>query len=128
MTGRISDFLPFLPFTLGEQAVVVHKFLLDMAQQIRGPVNLSFTSEQRLLGNIRMKIQNDASVCRILAEEQYHSELGARSLRTGAKKLEDILVESYLDIDGEITEDATLVDFLVELDIDGTEVVGKIVR
>lgn len=128
MTGRISDFLPFLPFSPGEQAVVVHKFLLELARRIRGPVNLSFANKEQLLGNIRMKLRKDASVCRILAEEEYHSDLGARSLAMGARKLEDILVETYLEIEGEITEDETVVDFLVDVDIDGHEVIGKITR
>ncbi|KAH7333255.1 P-loop containing nucleoside triphosphate hydrolase protein [Rhexocercosporidium sp. MPI-PUGE-AT-0058] len=126
VTGRISEFIPFLPFSPGEQAVIVHKFLLELEEKVRGPVNLVPGPQEQLIGNVRMKIRRDASVCRILAEEEYHSDLGARSLITGARKLEDLLVEVYLQVDEEIRESEKMVNFVV--DVNGSEVIARLVE
>lgn len=115
-----------MPFSLGEQAVIVHKFLLELGQKVRGPVNLAPGLKEQLLGNIRLKIRKDASVCRILAEEEYHSDLGARSLIIGARKVEDILVEAYLEVNEDICESEKTVDFMV--DVNGSEVIAKMVN
>ncbi|KAH6678223.1 P-loop containing nucleoside triphosphate hydrolase protein [Halenospora varia] len=121
ITGRISAFLPFLPFTPSEQAVVVHKYLLELAQKVRSPVNLTPGPDEHLLGNVKLRIRRDASVCRVLADEEYHQELGARSLITAVKTIEDMLVEVYLDVDQEIGQDEEMVEFVV--DINGGEIV-----
>ncbi|KAL2076228.1 hypothetical protein VTL71DRAFT_1171 [Oculimacula yallundae] len=126
VTGRISDFIPFLPFSPGEQAVIVHKFLLELGEKVRGPVNLVPGPKEQLIGNVRMRIRRDASVCRILAEEEYHSDLGARSLIMGARKLEDLLVDVYLQVDEEIRESERVVEFMV--DVNGSEVIAKMVE
>ncbi|KAH0561971.1 hypothetical protein GP486_003322 [Trichoglossum hirsutum] len=125
ITGRISAFLPFLPFSPGEQAVIVHKSLLDLGQKVRRPICLTPGSE-RFLGNVRMRIRRDASVCRVLAEAEYHSDLGARSLSAGAKTVEEMLVETYLDVDEKIKESDSMIEFVV--DVNGTEVVVNMVQ
>lgn len=106
--------------------MIVHKFLLELADKVRGPVNLVAGPKEQLLGNVRMKIRRDASVCRILAEAEYHSDLGARSLIMGAGKVEDILVEAYLNVDEEIRESGRMVDFVV--DVNGSEVIANMVE
>ncbi|KAH8669778.1 P-loop containing nucleoside triphosphate hydrolase protein [Tricladium varicosporioides] len=126
ITGRISAFLPFLPFSPGEQAVVVHKYLLELGQKVRSPVNLSPGPDEHLLGNVKLRIRRDASVCRVLAEEEYHQELGARSLITAVKTIEDMLVEVYLDMEQEIQEGEGMVEFVV--DVNGGEIVANIKR
>ncbi|RFU25801.1 hypothetical protein B7463_g10533, partial [Scytalidium lignicola] len=123
MTGRVSDFLPFLPFSPGEQAVIVHKYLLELARKVRNPVNMSIGPDEQLLGNIRMQIRQDASVCRSLAEADYHPDLGARSLITAVRTVEDLLVEAYLSVDDEIKESDIVLDFMV--DVKGGEVVAN---
>jgi ATP-dependent Clp protease ATP-binding subunit ClpA len=120
VTGRISDFLPFLPFSSGEQAVVAHKSLLELTRRVRKPINLSPGASEQLLGNVRIHIRKDGSVCRAIAETEYSSELGARSLITGAKVVEDKLVEAYLEVDDTIKESDRPVHF--DVDVSGGEV------
>ncbi|KAN0070517.1 P-loop containing nucleoside triphosphate hydrolase protein [Elaphomyces granulatus] len=75
LTGRISAFIPFLPFSPGEQAVVTHKYLLELSRKVRTPINLSVGHDERLLGNIRLHVRKDSSVCRTLAEAEYSPDL-----------------------------------------------------
>jgi hypothetical protein len=125
ITGRVSAFLPFLTFSPGEQAVVVHKFLLELGRKGRTPINLSNGPNEQLLGNVQLRIRRDAAVCGKLADAEYHPELGARCLINGVKNVEDMMVEAYLDINESIVETDGLVDFLV--DINGGEIVANIV-
>ncbi|KKY14723.1 hypothetical protein UCRPC4_g06649 [Phaeomoniella chlamydospora] len=122
LTGRVSAFLPFLPFSPAEQAVVVHKYLLELGQKVRTSINLSTGPHEQLLGNVRLRVRRDASVCRVIAEQEYHQDLGARSLLTAVKTLvEDELVEAYLEVDRNIVETEEMMDFVV--DVDGGEVI-----
>lgn len=120
VTGRVSDFIPFLPFTNGEQAVVVHKLLLELTQKVREPINLSHGPEEQLLGGVKLQIRRDASVCCVLANTEYSPELGARSLSAAAKIVEDMIVESYLDESEEIAECKEMREFIV--DVSGKDV------
>ncbi|KAJ2897400.1 hypothetical protein MKZ38_004701 [Zalerion maritima] len=116
ITGRVSEFIPFLPFSAGEQAVVVHKFLLELAQNVRAPVDLREGPSEQLLGNVRLRVWRDAAVCRSLAQEGYSADLGARSLSaTVSQVVEDMLVDAYLDGEGEIVEGDDMRDFVVDV-------------
>jgi len=64
-------------------------------------------------------------VCRVLAEAEYHADLGARSLIQGAKTVEDMLVEVYLDVDEKIRESERVVEFVV--DVNGKDVIANMV-
>jgi hypothetical protein len=122
MTGRISEFLPFLPFSVGEQAVIVHKSLLELMRKAQRPVNLEDGPDEHLLGNVRLRIsRKDASICKLLAETEYHADLGARSLIVAAEKIKKLLVEEYLHIDEGIAESDGMTEFVIE--IIGEEVV-----
>lgn len=121
VTGRISDFIPFLPFSAGEQAVITHKCLLELAQDLRLPICLI---KERLIGNIRLLVRRDGTVCSTLAKSHYHEELGARSLMSGAEKVKRIVLDVYLDDDEEITERDDLRDFVI--DVDDGDIVGKV--
>ncbi|TKA46501.1 hypothetical protein B0A54_02333 [Friedmanniomyces endolithicus] len=118
--GRISEFLPFLTFTIGEQSVIVHKALLELSRKVRQAVSLVDGPDERLLGNMKLRIRQDVSVCRALAESEYHPDLGARSLLVAAEKVKRMLVDEYLNIDEEITEEGGVCECL--LDEDGGEV------
>jgi ATP-dependent Clp protease ATP-binding subunit ClpA len=55
-------------------------------------------------------------VCRVVAEQEYHPDLGARSLLTAVKGLvEDVLVESYLEVEKEISETEKMMEFVVDV-------------
>ncbi|KXJ85108.1 P-loop containing nucleoside triphosphate hydrolase protein [Microdochium bolleyi] len=114
VTGRITDFVPFLPFTTGEQAVITRKFLLDLQRLVCQPVVLSFEERHPLLGDIRLKIHHDGAVCRTLAEMEYDAELGSRSLAGAVKIVENQLVTAYLDEEGQIAEAEGLSDYVVD--------------
>jgi hypothetical protein len=92
---------------------------------VRQPVKLAEEPEGKLLGNVRLRIRRDASVCRALAESEYHSDLGARSLIAAAEKIKRLLVEEYLNVDEEISENARMSDFII--DVNGGEVVVNMV-
>ncbi|KAH0526519.1 hypothetical protein TsFJ059_009823 [Trichoderma semiorbis] len=124
VTGRISDFIPLLPFSAGEQAVITHKCLLELAEDLRLPISLTKGPMERLIGDIRLLIRRDGTVCSTLAKAHYHNKLGARSLKAGAEKVKRIVLDAYLDDDEEIEEQNTLRDVVV--DVDGDEIVGKI--
>ncbi|KAI9687019.1 MAG: hypothetical protein M1822_002429 [Bathelium mastoideum] len=124
ITGRISAFVPFLPFSEGEQAVIIHRHLLDLGRSIRSPISLTPSSE-RLIGNIRLRIRRDASVCKLLAKDEYNTDLGARSLLTAVEGIKTLMVEEYLGVDEEIVEGSGMSEFVI--DVVGGEVVGRII-
>ncbi|KAK3636661.1 hypothetical protein LTR56_000846 [Elasticomyces elasticus] len=126
IAGRISDFLPFLTFSVGEQAVIVHKALLELGRKVRQPVNLSGGPEEKLLGNVQLRIRRDATVCRTLAENEYHPDLGARSLNVAAEKIKQMLVCEYLKVDDEITEKGGISEFII--DVSGGEIIVNMVH
>ncbi|KAK5136796.1 hypothetical protein LTR08_002092 [Meristemomyces frigidus] len=91
MAGRMKNVAPFYPFDHAEQAVVAHKFLLELVDQLRQPIDLS-PSTKRYPAHIHLAIKNDGKLCKHIAEESYISELGARSLTSG---IDDIRRDFY---------------------------------
>ncbi|KAF2669830.1 P-loop containing nucleoside triphosphate hydrolase protein [Microthyrium microscopicum] len=118
LTGRISAFIPFLPFSVGEQAVIVHKYLLELGESVEGPVNLSTGPKEKLLGNVRLRIRRDGSVCRILAESGYNIHLGARSLITAVDTVKSRLVDEYLEINEGFSEHPEKTECFVDVQAD----------
>jgi hypothetical protein len=115
--------VPFLPFSLGEQAVVVHKYIQELGQSIREPVNLTEGPEERLVGNVRLHIRRDATVCKTLADQEYHSDLGARSLIMAVDSIRRLIFQVYFDIDEELIVGDVVSDFYIT--VEGGEVVIK---
>ena len=103
----------------------MHKALLELGRKVRQPVNLRVGAGEKLLGNVRLRLRHDASVCRTLAEAEYHAELGARSLHAAVEMIKRRLVEEYLKVDQEITEGSGICEFII--DVDGDEVVVNMV-
>lgn len=66
-------------------------------------------------------------MCRTIAEQEYHPDLGARSLLTAVKSLvEDLLVESYLEVEKGISETEKMMEFVV--DVNGEQVLVDMVN
>lgn len=117
LTGRVTAFVPFLPFALGEQAVGAHKYLLDFVERARKRVVIQPASGERmqLLGNVRLRIPRDASLCAHLVQSHYHKELGIRSLKNGVGLVENEVVKAYLDADKNIEETSDVTEYTVDL-------------
>lgn len=64
-------------------------------------------------------------MCGILAQSEYHAELGARSLISAVDTIKTLMVEAYLGVEEEISEGAGMSDFII--DVNGGEVVANIV-
>ena len=105
--------IPFLPFSTDEQAAIVHKYLLRLAQDLRGPVSFP----ERLIGNVTLRVRRDATLCKALAEGGYDIDMGARSLEAVVKsKVEALLVQRYLESNGSLDENQPMEEYLVEVD------------
>lgn len=103
-----------MEFSPGEQAVVAHKFLRELSHRVLQPINLSEGPNERLLGNVRLRVKHDALVCMTLAEREYLRELGARSLSTAVDSIKDTLAEVYLEQIDEIVEGGKVLDVVVD--------------
>lgn len=97
--------------------MIAHKYILELVRDMHRPVNLSKNEdEENLLGNIRVTINGDASICRTIAQRSYNPDLGARSIWPAIKsEIEDKLVEMYLDIEGEPTEGTEEIECIVSI-------------
>lgn len=115
--------LPFLPFSLGEQAVVAHKYVLELKNKVLTPVNLS---SGKLVGRVLLHIRSDGAVCKAVATDGYDPDQGARSLQTAVKtRVEEELVHTYLEEDEVISETQALADYTVDIQRDGTLLIFK---
>ncbi|KAG9959232.1 P-loop containing nucleoside triphosphate hydrolase protein, partial [Aureobasidium melanogenum] len=102
VTGRISSFLPFFPFSLEEAAVINHKFLRSLGDQLRLPIDLH-SKPPRPIDHLHLSLLEDGELCKFLAEN-YIQELGARSIQNGIDNLADYLfMHDTVPVD-EITE------------------------
>ncbi|ROV93474.1 hypothetical protein VSDG_06732 [Cytospora chrysosperma] len=121
LTGRITEFVPFLTFSDAEQIAVVHKYLADLGTELAKPVIVSEDeTRRRLVGLIDLQVLKDYSVCRAIANEAYLEQLGARSVIDGVRRLiESEVIDHYLEIHDEIKEDQGEVTYRVELNVDG---------
>jgi len=123
LSGRISSIIPFLPFTPGEAAVVAHKYVLELKERVRQTVRLS---GKQLVGGILLEVRRDGAVCYHLASDGYDPDQGARSLNSAvASRIEDELVQVYLDENGRIQDGQPLLRYVVDLAQNGVLSVFK---
>lgn len=122
MTGRISEFLPFLVFSPDEQAVVAHKFFMEMEATLARPLVVSAwadATQDNLVGNCRVAVPRDAAVCSRIARDYYDADLGARSIANGVERaVKDPLTEAYLLAGDDLAEGQDVTRVLVDLDRD----------
>lgn len=103
MTGRINLFTPFLPFTRIERAVLVHKYFLKIANDIRKPIQMK-AKTKKLVRHCRLRIVDDSTVCCHLADKFYDKDMGARSLNEAVKKAREEFIFEYSNTDELVTE------------------------
>ncbi|KAF2117303.1 P-loop containing nucleoside triphosphate hydrolase protein [Lophiotrema nucula] len=113
LTGRISAFVPFLPFSSSETCVGAHKYILELTKEVRRPVCTTPGPQEHLLGNIRLKVRSDASICKILTKE-YDPALGIRSLRKAVTdRVASLLDSEYLATHDVIAEGLPIEDYSI---------------
>ncbi|KUI61232.1 Chaperone protein ClpB [Cytospora mali] len=115
LTGRITEFVPFLTFSDAEQAAVTHKYLTEVGKELAKPIVISEEeTRQRFVGNIDLQVPKDYSICRIIAKEEYLEQLGARSVINGVRRMiEGEVLDHYLELEGEIREDQGVTTYRV---------------
>ncbi|KAF1999400.1 P-loop containing nucleoside triphosphate hydrolase protein [Amniculicola lignicola CBS 123094] len=103
-TGRTRLMVPFLPFSHGESAVVLHKFLLQHQDRVRKPIDLR-DDVKHYIGHIRLGIEQDGKFCSQVSEKYYRKGLGARSFLRAVDEVQDRLTAEYTNSDDLVTED-----------------------
>ncbi|KAI1739481.1 P-loop containing nucleoside triphosphate hydrolase protein [Xylaria scruposa] len=115
LSGRVSEIIPFLPFTPEEQAVISHKGLMSLEETLRRPVVISPSGESdNLVGNIRLDIVDDCALCSAIAQESYTPQLGARCiLNAVTSTISTPLVSQYLEVDEDLCDGQPEIQFKV---------------
>jgi hypothetical protein len=93
-----------LPFTLSECSVILHKFILDFATNIRQPVDMH-PDVKRLVGHCQLSLAEDGKVCSNLVDTYYNQDFGARGLANAVKEVEYEFVGEYANIHELTSED-----------------------
>ncbi|RYO82139.1 hypothetical protein DL766_003700 [Monosporascus sp. MC13-8B] len=118
--GRITEILPFLVFAPQESAVIVHKALMDLETAVSRRVRLELNKEEDIyVGNISIRIKNDATVCSIIARDEYEKETGARSIARAVERIvQDPLIGQYLENGDKFDENQPNAHFVVDVNVD----------
>ncbi|KAK3714028.1 hypothetical protein LTR37_008057 [Vermiconidia calcicola] len=117
MAGRMRNVAPFFPFDPNEQAVVVHKFLMELVEQVRVPVSTSALTAH-YPGHVHLAIKNDGKLCAHLAGKSYIEELGARSLVSAIDDVRIAFFTAFTDTDelvDEVMNLGPLMKFVVQM-------------
>jgi ATP-dependent Clp protease ATP-binding subunit ClpA len=120
LTGRITEFVPFLTFSQIEQTAVAHKYLAEVGRELASPVVVTREEgKQRFVGDIELQVPKDYSVCRIIAQDEYVEQLGARSVINGVNRMiEGEVIDHYLEMDDEIREGQAITTYRVQPNMD----------
>ncbi|CAN8097994.1 unnamed protein product [Discula destructiva] len=120
LTGRITDFIPFLTFSPGERAVIAHKYLTEFRKKVAKPISLSDDdTKDVLVGNIELDISKDYSLCRVIAKS-YDRQLGARSIVQGVDQMitSKVLDHYIWEIEEALREEQGIARYCAEVDVD----------
>lgn len=118
--GRITEIIPFLIFAPPESAVIVHKVLMDLETTVHKLVRLTLNKEDDVyVGNTSIRIQDDATVCSLIAQYEYDKKTGARSIAQAVERtIQDPLISQYLQIPENLDEHQASADFTIYVNID----------
>lgn len=83
LTGRLSAIIPFVPFEDGEQAVTTYKFLRELWQLAREPIDVG---ARKFARHTYLRFVDDGALAAHLARKHYSPELGARSLEKAVQR------------------------------------------
>lgn len=121
LAGRVTEILPFLTFSLKEAAVMVHKLLMNLETEVARQVRLTLNKEEDVyVGNTKVRVKNDATVCCAIALEGYDKQTGARSIAQAVERdVQDPLVSQYLKIPDKLDENQPTAHFEIDVNIDG---------
>ncbi|RYO95890.1 hypothetical protein DL764_007577 [Monosporascus ibericus] len=71
------------------------------------------------VGSIRIRIENDATVCSIIARDYYGKEIGARSIAQAVERIvQDPLISQYLENGHRFDENQPIADFNADVNVD----------
>ncbi|KAI2782094.1 P-loop containing nucleoside triphosphate hydrolase protein [Daldinia loculata] len=121
LSGRITEIIPFLVFAPQEAAVIAHRTLMDLESEVVRHVRLALNKEEDVyVGNISIRIKNDATVCSAITRDEYDKKTGARSINLAVERMvQDPLVSQYLKDGDEFDENQPITSFIVDVDVDG---------
>ncbi|KAI1778573.1 P-loop containing nucleoside triphosphate hydrolase protein [Hypoxylon cercidicola] len=128
--GRISEILPFLVFSPQESPVIVHKALMNFEAEVARRVRLTLNREEDVyVGNIVIRIKNDATVCCTIARDEYDKKTGARSIAQAVERIvQDPLTTLYLKNGDDFDENQPTSHFEINVNVDEEVEVRLVVR
>ena len=102
--GRIHAIVPFMPFNDGERAVAGYKFMRNLHNTVREPVD---TNRKFFPGHIFVDYRDDGSIASHIANESYSTETGARPLeRAVNNQIRGRLSRAFLGGEEMVTDEA----------------------
>ena len=128
-TGRITEFIPFLPFTPIERLVGVHTYIADFAKRVRRPVVVRGRGDRDnlLLGNVELRVNDAYATCKHLSQTYYSKDIGMPSLeRAVTRTVERSVKQEYRAISSDIEETDELL--VIRTNFEDDKVVARIVR
>lgn len=128
MAGRMRNSAPFFPFDQNERAVVTHKFLMDLVDEVREPIDIS-APRLWFPGHVHFHIKNDGKFSAHIAKESYSEQLGARSAIAAIDDVRNAFFASFTNTD-ELLEnemnEGSLMKFTAQLlPVPGEEGLGR---
>ncbi|KAK4539926.1 hypothetical protein LTR36_009968 [Oleoguttula mirabilis] len=105
IAGRIDTIVPFFPFSPTEAAVVAHKFILDLQDEVRKPIATA-EPELRYIAHSDLCVIDDGKVCQhLVTNHSYEPELGARSISTSVNRLRTAFALEYSKSDVKVQDE-----------------------